>query len=849
MGELRKLAKDSKSTLLVIGSSLGVGSHVGEGQGPPTSIFISYSHMDEAWKDRLVTHLRVFEKEGLLETWDDRRIWGGEDWFSEIEKAMARSSVALLLISADYLTSDFILREELPKLLEQRRQNGLIVFPVIVRPCAWKDISWLSAINARPKDGHPISGGNEHQQDQDMADIATEVGYILKRLAKEKKEQREQSPEYQARPKEPHQLVTNMTQKARMNRAADAVSNGPYLFYPPGMVEKLDALTVRRYKIENRGSKVEQSLRDEIRSVVRDLQDTRPPRSGDIVAGAELIDIIGSGNFGDVWEAEDKAAGKKVAVKVFHAGKMGIELSLHYFRRGVEAMDKLTHCKGRPESVIELLHVEPSRLAFSMPLMPRTDLSKTIKNWTVEKKATFFRSLCEAVKFAHANQVLHRDIKPENILVTDDLKPVLTDFDICDLLYKMTLSTQAAGTLMYAAPEQLKGTNERKFTSDIYSLGKILHFLLLEKDPDIILENLPSLSALQGKPEGLVRIVRKCTQFDPECRYQTVEELLRDVKQCEGNPENTKVGVPAAPKSWIRQHLPGMTTPIIVALIGAIATVFAARIGSKSSPEKSEEKTATVSVPAQIDNSADKKSEIQVNPNTIVPKEITASQGGYFLVGIPGGRFPMGINSEYDPHSVNLKDFYIGKYEVTVEEYRRFLEANPNNKENIPDNWNDQLKNNPKNPVVNVSWYDAQAYCRWAGLRLPSEAEWEWAARAGTKTRYSSGDSENDLAKVGWYSGNSGGRLHAVGEKAPNPFGLYDMHGNVLEWVADDWHGNYNGAPTNGSAWVDAPRAEHRVARSGSFYGDAEFCRSAIRGYWIPGVRFISLGFRLARSP
>ena len=113
-------------------------------------IFISYSHKDETWKDRLVTHLNVLQYQDSLEIWDDRRIEAGEDWFQEIEAALNASSIALLLISANFLTSKFITKEEVPRLLQRRAQEGVRLIPVILEPCAWQKVPWLARIQARP---------------------------------------------------------------------------------------------------------------------------------------------------------------------------------------------------------------------------------------------------------------------------------------------------------------------------------------------------------------------------------------------------------------------------------------------------------------------------------------------------------------------------------------------------------------------------------------------------------------------------------------------------------------------------------------------------------------------------
>ena len=144
------------------------------------TVFISYSHKDEAWKDRLVTHLGVLQQEGILDLWDDRRIGAGEDWYHKIEEAIARASVAVLLVSADFLTSNFILSEEIPSLLERRDKEGLRIYPVIIKPCAWKQVKWLTRMDLRPKDGRPIQGGRDFQVETDLAAIAEKIAGILR---------------------------------------------------------------------------------------------------------------------------------------------------------------------------------------------------------------------------------------------------------------------------------------------------------------------------------------------------------------------------------------------------------------------------------------------------------------------------------------------------------------------------------------------------------------------------------------------------------------------------------------------------------------------------------------------
>ena len=236
---------------------------------------------------------------------------------------------------------------------------------------------------------------------------------------------------------------------------------------------------------------------------------------------------------------------------------------------------------------------------------------------------------------------------------------------------------------------------------------------------------------------------------------------------------------------------------------------------------------------------------------------------------IPAGEFMMRLD-EYDPekpvHKVNIsKSFDLGTYPVTQREWKAVMGDNPSNFKG------DDL------PVEQVSWNDVQEFIKKLNkkegadkYRLPSEAEWEYACRAGTTTRYSFGDDEGKLGDYAWYAENSGsrppnkgdflgydkddwfsnkwnGNTHPVGQKKPNPWGLYDMHGNVYEWVQDWYHDDYEGAPTDGSAW-ESESGSDRVDRGGSWYLDARNCRSANRVSLVPVYRSNYLGFRLLRG-
>lgn len=233
---------------------------------------------------------------------------------------------------------------------------------------------------------------------------------------------------------------------------------------------------------------------------------------------------------------------------------------------------------------------------------------------------------------------------------------------------------------------------------------------------------------------------------------------------------------------------------------------------------------------------------------------VVTDPGGVELVHIPGGSFLMGspgdepgrFADEGPQHDVTVPPFLIGRYQVTNEEYARFLDANPDMEKPLA--WGDRAFNGARQPVVGVTRGAALRFAEWVGGRLPSEAEWEFAARAGTTARYIDGADLQALGRHAWYDANSGGMPHSVGEKAANAFGLHDVLGNVLEWVEGDWHDSFRGTPVNGPLWPEGvDRAAIRVFRGGSWRSAARDCRVGSR-VWSPGVRDPSLGFRVARS-
>ena len=227
------------------------------------------------------------------------------------------------------------------------------------------------------------------------------------------------------------------------------------------------------------------------------------------------------------------------------------------------------------------------------------------------------------------------------------------------------------------------------------------------------------------------------------------------------------------------------------------------------------------------------------------------------LVLIPAGKFLMGspaneigrAGNEAPQHEVTIsRPFYMGKYEVTWEQYLQIRSGNSSN------------NRNDKSPAIRVTWHECLDFCNKLSarsgktVRLPTEAEWEYACRAGTKTRFYTGDRDEDLARAGWYGadkgiGNSGMGTHPVGEKLANAFGLHDMHGNLWEWC-NDWYSNnyYAESPKVDPQGPALGLPSMRVLRGGSFYHPPDWCRSASRFQGVPAEGhhyYGGVGFRV----
>lgn len=259
-------------------------------------------------------------------------------------------------------------------------------------------------------------------------------------------------------------------------------------------------------------------------------------------------------------------------------------------------------------------------------------------------------------------------------------------------------------------------------------------------------------------------------------------------------------------------------------------------------------------------------------------ERVTVKSIEYDMVWIPPGTFQMGSpssepgrNDDEQQHTVTLTNgFYMGVTEVTLGQWRAFVKETRYKTEAEKDRWayvfdgktwvlkkgtswkKPGFAQKEDHPVTCISWNDAQEFVKWVNkkegvdiYRLPTEAEWEYASRAGSTTAYSFGNDAGSLGEYAWYDKNSGGKTHPVAQKQPNAWGLHDIHGNVFEWCSDLYGDYQEGSVTDP---IGASTGSKRLKRGGGWYYEANFCRSAARSGYNPSSRYSSLGFRLART-
>lgn len=537
---------------------------------------------------------------------------------------------------------------------------------------------------------------------------------------------------------------------------------------------------------------------------------------GTILQNYTIIEAIGEGGMGEVYLAEETMLGRQVAIKRLNPSLTNDPQFSERFINEARIQAKLIH-----PNIVALYNffVEEGVYYMVMEYAEGNMLKEliAITGPIPEARSLYiFRQIINALCYAHSKGVIHRDIKPSNIMIDANDKVKVMDFGIARLISdkRLTITGTKLGTLFYMSPEQVMAEKDIDHRTDIYSAGVVLYEMLTGKlpfsadtDSDFVVMK-EITEAITPDPREvyphigskIVAALCKATHKLREKRYQDCNEFYNDLVT------DTNARIPNA------VHDPGYRV-------------------------------------------------LEAKPlNSAMPD----TQGNMVLV--EGGSFDMGnrkrgfmakILALNVIQQVTLSSFFMGKYQVTQKEWDEIMGAKTSKAKA------DDL------PAGGLSWFDAVEYCNklslkrglqpcysgagndihcdWTanGYRLPSEAEWEYAARGG---KYSQGyqySGSDDIDTVAWYWRNSGDEAHEVGAKTPNELDLYDMSGNIWEWCWD-WYGNYSANAQSNPAGPAS--GSYRVLRGGGWHDSAYYCRVADRSNFYPYGSYYCVGFRLCRT-
>lgn len=456
------------------------------------------------------------------------------------------------------------------------------------------------------------------------------------------------------------------------------------------------------------------------------------------------------------------------------------------------------------------------------------------------------KPVADAVAFLHSNRITHLDIKPGNIMFRSNGEPVLIDFGLAKHYDRRGNATTIVRTLAYSAgfspAEQYVGLKLFSPQSDVYALAATFANMLTGKTPPEAIDLEFSLNDWSVcLPEEVRPAVVHAMAYSRKDRTLSVCDFVKELYGNDPSVVEKPVSQPAAePTVESKTEVIGegkkstkkwwiiAACVAVAAVVGIVCDKFLS-VG-EDMEQKTEQKTESAPQLVAVEGS----------------QTFTVNGAKFTMVPVEGGTFTMGATSEQGSdawdeekpaHKVTLSDYYIGQTEVTQALWKAVMGSNPS------DSKGDNL------PVEQVSWDDCQVFIQNLNqltgkqFRLPTEAEWEYAARGGRKSRGYKYAGGNDIGLVAWYEDNSGNETHPVATKQANELGIYDMSGNVWEWCSDRY-GDYQ---SSSQSDPQGPSSDSiRVRRGGSFYDNAGYCRVSGRSNITPDFRINFLGLRLS---
>lgn len=603
-----------------------------------------------------------------------------------------------------------------------------------------------------------------------------------------------------------------------------------------------------------------------------------------------IISVLGSGGFGITYLAEHELAGRKVCIKEFFPkefynrddnsrsislGSKGSAKIMDAFKakflKEARTIARLNH-----PNIIHIHDVfeENNTAYYVMEYIEGESLSSLVRTRGALAEAEAIKYVCavaEALGYIHDRKIMHLDIKPANVMLRkEDDHVVVIDFGLSkqyDEDGNQTSSTPVGISAGYAPMEQYQQGGVKEFSpeTDIYSLGATLYYLVTGCVPpqavNIADSGLPELPAHLSS--GVRNAIEHSMEIQRKRRPHSVEEflaLLDDdalevvdestivvVEPTKSEPQQKPQPKPEPQKRSKRKY--GWWLLLIVAVVVGIVTFLS--LGGNANKPKEE---GGVIIDQGVTVGGDDVNESNNDESVVATDQsITVNGVTFNMIWVEGGKFKMGSNDGDDDempiHDVTLDGYWIAETEVTQGLWEAVMGRD--------EGWSDGCGKGSNYPAYLVSYNEAVDFCEKLNaltdnkynFRLPTEAEWEYAARGGNKSRGYKYSGSDNLGSVAWYGGNSGSTNHAVKDKAPNELGLYDMSGNVWEWCSD-WYGSsyYSNSPDKNPTGPLNGDYGSRVLRGGSWLERESGCRVANRIGNFPDYSSDRCGFRIASS-
>jgi eukaryotic-like serine/threonine-protein kinase len=616
--------------------------------------------------------------------------------------------------------------------------------------------------------------------------------------------------------------------------------------------------------------------------------------AGSLTRKYRIIRRLGEGGMGTVFLAEQIAVGNRpVALKVLLRKLLDDPEFLLRFRNEAGSTGRIRH--PNVVTIYESGQADDGTPYIAMEYLEGETLSDTLKRrgaLPVPECTEIVWQAGRGLHAAHKLGIIHRDLKPDNIFLTrgdeGELTVKVVDFGIAKLLdaSNLTITGMVLGTPAYMSSEHAAGMrgDQLDARADIYSLGIVAYEMLTGRVPfhsetplglvhKHVLELPPSFQAVRADlrlPKQLERVIMRALEKDREKRYPTAIEFCREFAEAAqaSPPADRPAGIPPTAEAPPRPPVqaargPSAPAPPAQGTSAAVKTPPSWPVPAEPLPRRKETATPARPYPPRVPVVAtparlERKSALSPLTAVLIAAGLLLVTIAGFLwrhseklppgmVYIPGGTFMMGCERDQDPtgspqHYVTVAGFYLDQTPVTNAQYLEFVRATGYA---APSGWaQGKFPANQENwPVTGVAWAGAAAYAKWKGKRLPTEAEWEFAARGMDGRIYPWGNNFNlELTNS---AERPLGHPEAVGShpQAASPFGVLDMSGNVWQWCLDD----YKLYPGSRTALQIPPGA--KVIRGGSFESDRNHVTTVTRNLDVTTSQSPRIGFRCARSP